>query len=425
MKIIRHLRLLVVFLSTVFSGGVFADSPNNEALLKLSNDLLKNNTFETLKYDKGQKWVSVGMGGYLKQYYSRDTFITFKGARYSDELRPIFSHAIDWFGRNQLADGYIPIWYRETTPKLGVVDLNMYLMAPFDRTEKDGGIRQVDHVEQFIEAIYDDYDITQDKLVLAKRYVKAEKAWRYLAGLTNDSLITTVRSPYAGPDWADRVSRSGKAAFVNAYWYQVTVLMARMSDILGNKKQRDFYNAKAKIIRSKFNSTFWRQGQPINCKHKIGGFYAAWVDKGSRSGDYFELDSNSLAVAAGLADLDRSRLILNEISGKFDYYVNSVGATRVLCGTYQNLDTLVKKETYHNGGYWYLVSYYLAAALKKHPDDYGRFLTELHMRASRAAEVADSTGLNEWYDENGIPKGGETYSWSIAFPIYLNALIAE
>ena len=415
-------KYLVMILLVFSIDCSLADAPGQSLVFQQSEKLLSRNLFDTLHHDKGQKWLSVGMGAYLRQYYSRDTFITFKGARHSENLRPILSHAIDWFGEHQLDDGYIPIWYRESTPIAGVVDLNMYLFAPYNRSANDGGIRQVDHVAQFIEAIFDDYSITGDKQVLAKRYTWAEKAWRYLYEISENDLITTKRSVYAGPDWADQISRSGKAAFVNAYWYHVTVLMAQMSDDLGLPDRRNFYDSKVWAISSQFNTIFWRQAKPTNCEHGLIGYYASWVDGYADSGHYFELDSNSLAVAVGLADPARAKMILNEVSDNFDYFVNPVGATRVLCGTYAPKDTTVKVDTYHNGGYWYIVSYYLAAALSKYPTQYKGLVSELQMRTNREVLNAGDEGLNEWYDRNGRPMGGKTYSWSIAFPMYLNAL---
>lgn len=408
-----------------FMTGVFAQNKKQQFIVQKSETLLEANLFSPLKYDQGHKWLSVGMGGYLKQYYSRDTFITFKGARYSTKLRAELGHAIDWFGEHQLSDGYIPIWYRETTPSKDIVDLNMYLTAPYNRSEKEGGMRQVDHVEQFIEAIYEDYKITKDKVVLEKRYIWAEKAWRYLDQLTNNDLITTKRSVYAGPDWADQINRSGKAAFVNAYWYHVTLIMGKMSDAIEKPRERDLYNSKAVIIKAQFNSLFWRKGRPTNCDHDIKGYYTAWVDEEAGSGDYFELDSNMLAIAAGLSGSARSTQLLDEIRKNFNYYVNPVGATRVLCGTYLANHGTVQPETAHNGGYWYIVSYFLVAALNRNMSEYWDLLDKLHKRTNRAAMNADNEGLNEWYDRFGHPMGGKTYSWSIAFPIYLNEIVTR
>jgi len=417
-----NLKFFIILMIFVSCDGVFAQNQKQQIILQESERLLELNLFSPLKYDRGYKWLSVGMGGYLKQYYSRDTFITFKGARYSSKLKVDLGHAIDWFGEHQLSDGYIPIWYRETTPEKDLVDLNMYLTAPYNRSEQEGGMRQVDHVEQFIEAIYEDYNITKDRVVLERRYIWAEKAWRYLDQLTNDNLITTKRTVYAGPDWADQINRSGKAAFVNAYWYHVTALMGEMSDLVAKPEKRDMYKSKAQVIAKEFNTLFWRKGRPTNCDFDVMEYYTAWVDEEAESGDYFELDSNSLAIAVGLPDSARRKHLLDQIRENFDYYVNPVGATRVLCGTYHARHGTAQPEMAHNGGYWYIVSYFLAAALNRHTNEYGDLLDKLHERTNRAVMDAGNEGLNEWYDFSGRPLGGKTYSWSIAFPLYLNGI---
>jgi len=198
-----------------------------------------------------------------------------------------------------------------------------------------------------------------------------------------------------------------------------------MSKILGKNSKHDFYKLKYDAISTKFNSVFWRSGRPTNCDHNISGYYTAWVDDKAGSGNYFELDSNSLAVAAGLADENRAKLILNEIRRYFNYYVNSVGATRVLCGTYLPVDTAAVPEMAQNGGYWYIVSYFLAEAVHKYSADYGDLYEALFVRSISATKKSGNEGLNEWYDKNGNPFGGKKYSWSIAFPLYLNSLSAH
>lgn len=389
-------------------------------VLGVSERNLRGNFFQSVS-DPEYKWLSVSKGAYNKQYYSRDTFVTFIGAVQSESLREPIAHAIDWFAKHQRDDGYIPIWFGESEGK-SKIDLGVYYLAPFNRTAETGGIEQYDHVEQFIDAIFLYFEKTKDVFWLGKHVGYAEKSWAYLRGKTNDFLLASPYSDFAGVDWADQIRRNGKATFVNAYWYKVTNDLAEMETALGKKEEGSRYLQYAKGIKGAFNRVLWVESVPTNCDEGKVGHYIGWVDELGKH-DYFEVDGNALAVAVGLADGGRASEIMDYINKNFDYFVDKNGATRVLCGVYAKNDTQMVRGTSQNGGYWHIVSYYLAAA-EKRAGRIDKLITMWNRVAQADLEYKDQ-GLTEWDYANGEPGGAMNYSWSLAYPFYLNSLINE
>ena len=94
---------------------------NNDESIKLSINNIKKNFFKTHKFDQNNYWVAVAQGAYTKQYYSRDTFISFWGASNYEELRPVFSHAIDWFLAYQTRMVIYQFGFRNQCPKRGIM----------------------------------------------------------------------------------------------------------------------------------------------------------------------------------------------------------------------------------------------------------------------------------------------------------------
>ena len=287
-------------------------------------------------------------------------------------------------------------------------------------TTQTGGIRQLDHVEEFISAIHLYYHKTNDKEWLSSRIIYARKAWQYLNGRTKKYLLVGDYSNVAGNDWADQIRRNGESSFINAYWYKNTLEMEDMEKALGNKTGADFYQVYASRIKDAFNQEFWIRSKPKNCDKGQVGHYLSWVDKKGPH-DYFEVDGNALAVAVGLSDEVQSSEIMDFINNHFDYFVDKNGASRVLCGTYSTDDTAMKAGVSQNGGYWYIVSYYMAFAEKKtgHIDR----LLDFWNRVATASEKYKNNGLTEWYYEGGEPGGAMNYSWSLALPLFLKSLL--
>jgi len=423
--LIRYLlvaAIIVGFTPQISLNASPSDQISDDAL-RLSLKQLRKSVFYPDFFDKGHAWFSVGRGAYSKQYYARDTYVSFLGGAHIPEFRQVFSHSIDWFASHQDKDGYIPLWFRETKPKREEgskeppYDLNVYYFAPYNRTEENGGMKQYDHLSQFIHAIYLDFLKTNDLAVLRSRYKNALKAWEFLESRTDDFLLYSKRTPYAGPDWADQITRSGKAGFVNAYWYLSTNNLKKMAKVLG--KTRDFrkFEGYAENIKEKYSEVFWHLGDPWSCEQGRFSYFRAWVDPEFEDGDFFEVDTNALALAVGLANPIQEKMVLDHIADHFDYYVNPRGASRVLCGFYREANTTQTPKHSHNGAYWYIVSHFLAAAF--HNAGYEDELSKIASRANGAVFYDEDKGLNEWYSISGKPLGGETYSWSNSFPFFL------
>jgi|GEM_PF-2307245 len=391
-------------------------SEDSSGLIQESEKLLTQNFFQS-KSDPNFQWVSVASlnGGYKGQYYARDTFVTFIGAvQASEAMRATVAHTIDWFGSHMDDRGYVPIWFAESDT------LNVYRLCPYNRTKNDGGIEQLDHQMQFLDAIYMYYKKTGDKEWLASHIDYASKGIGYLKGRADNYLLSSDYSEYAGADWADKIQRSGKSAFVNAYWYKVNQNMIEMESVLGHDDESESYRQYSQNLKKEFKKVFWVHSTPKSYSGKAFGHYAAWVNQKGKY-DYFEVDSNSLAVAAGLSDERETRSIMGFIRTNFDYLVNEKGAARVLYGNYSSDVTEVPTEFYQNGGYWYIVSYYLTMALAKNGD--ADEIQQIYNRTSQALSDEPVIGLREWYSRDGKQVGAGNYSWSLAYPIFLSSII--
>lgn len=386
----------------------------NEVIEINEANLLKN-FFKTFKTDPKHDWLSVAPVQYNKQYYVRDTMVSFMGGIEANEIiKQNMVYAIDWFGNHMDKDGYIPIWFQETD------QLNVYYFAPYNLTSENGGIRQLDHELMFIDSIYLYFKKSNDFIWFKNNIGFVNKVQKYLEGKTNNYLLVGDYSDFAGNDWADQIRRSGKSTFINAYWYKVMKEIAEMQEILGEKQKSKQIQEYAENIKKEFNNNFWVESEPRNCPKGKIGHYLAWKnDKGTF--DYFEVDSNTLAVAVGLADKEKSLSIMRFINNNFNYFVNSYGATRVVCGFYGTDATKMEPGVSQNGGYWYLPSYYLTMALVK-TNDISK-IKELWNRIDIASRKFEKQGLAEWYYENDQPGGAMNYSWSLSYPLFLASII--
>ena len=427
-KVDRLIKIIILcLLITIITGAFLSDRKNNDLkkrikkvdqkeIINISEDNLRKNFFKS-KIDSQHDWLSVASlnGAYQRQYYARDTLVAFMGGVEADEkIREKMVHAIDWFGSHMTADGYIPIWFSETDV------LNTYYFSPYNRNETSGGIKQLDHQLQFIDAIYLYFKKTNDKKWLKEHIKYAEKARNYLEKKTDSFLLVGDYSEYSGDDWADQVKRSGKSSFVNAYWYKINKDLAEMDIALNKKSKGEKLLKYSKDIKKNFNKEFWINSEPTLCYRGKFGHYIGWSNQFGKF-DYFEIDSNSLAVAVGLTNKKQEKSIMNFIDKNFDYFVNGYGATRVLCGFYKNDATKMKAGVSQNGAYWYINSYYLSKALLTS----GKIdrLVDLYERTAFATEKYKENGLTEWYYGNEEVGGALNYSWSVAYPIFLSSIV--
>lgn len=420
---------LIIVTSLIFSTGCVANNAyfnpakmptpsvvgmNNIARIN-ENNLAKN--FFRVKLDPAHDWLSVSKGAYNGQFYTRDTFVSFIGGVEADNsIRDRLAYALDWFGTLIEPDGYLPIWVSVSNQN----QLNIYNFCPYNKTIKTGGIRQLDHMLEYINAVYLNYRKTKNKVWLRAHLPYIEKIYAYLQIKTDDYLLVGPYSEYAGSDWADQIRRSGKASFINAYWYQANRQLAEIYGALGEIKKQSRILEYAQNVKRAFNKLFWVVSTPHNCGDIPFGHYLAWKnDFGTY--DYFEIDGNTLAIAAGLANEEQTKSILNTILARFGYFVDKNGATRVVCGHYDNAATNMAAGSSQNGAYWYIVSYYLTMALARNGNE--KYLYDIYDRAAAATEQYAAEGLNEWYYENGKPGGAPNYSWSLMYPVFLISIL--
>lgn len=364
------------------------------------------------RVDPTHQWLAVSQGHYAKQFYARDTFISLMGGVYGDqELRKKFAYTLEWFSQHQDNEGYLPLWFRETD------QLNTYWYCPFNRNAESQGIKQYDHLMQFIEGVWQIYSWENDAQWLERQMPSVRSAWNWLARQTEGgSLIKTKTSQYCGADWADQIRRGGYSTFVEVYWYKATRDLADLEAALGNSVEANSYSAYAQKIKKEINQKLWRVSQPYGYTGQPFGHYVGWIDdKGAH--DYFEIDSNCAAIGWDVANQRQTKEIIGFVEGNFDHFVNRWGATRVVFGNYNQEDTAIEKNFSQNGGYWYLTSYFLSLALNKaeKPD----LLNTLWENVGQATSTFQKEGLAEWYYEDGKIGGAPNYSWSLAYPVFL------
>lgn len=424
-------KILIVFLLIFFSIVTTRYLSEQKRIRSLQETISKIDTSETVQIneinlkknlfrstiDPDYDWIGVSGHAtvYGRQYYTRDTLVTFiGGVEAHPELRDKIAHVIDWYSDYINDDGSIPMWVRETNI------LNIYHYTPYNMTPKDGAIRQLDNHLQYIDAIYLYYKKTKNTDWLKKRIPYARKVYKYLNKKTENYLVIGDYSFYAGNDWSDQIRRSGKSLFINAYWYKINKDMAEMEAALDNNNASMILNENLKHIKREFNKTFWTVSKPKNCDLGTFGHYLAWKnDRGTF--DYFELDGNGLAMGVGLSEDWQSKSIMKVIHNNFDYFVNKHGATRNPCGLYDEEVTRIKPGVFQNGGYWYITSYYLTMAFVSSNDS--EKIIEMYNRSSKATKLFEKEGLAEWYYQDGKIGGALNYSWSIAYPIYLSSII--
>ena len=150
------------------------------------------------------------------------------------------------------------MWFRETKPereegsKKPPYDLNVYYFAPYNRTEENGGMKQYDHLSQFIHAIYLDFLKTKNLAVL--------RLWRKLgiSCSTDDFLLYSERTLFAGPD---QIKSHVLASYTNAYWYLSTNNLTKMAKTLG--KMRDAGKLKVtEKIKQRYSEVFYSKVTP-------------------------------------------------------------------------------------------------------------------------------------------------------------------
>jgi len=97
-----------------------------------------------------------------------------------------------------------------------------------------------------------------------------------------------------------------KDAYATALFYESLRLMAELESSLGNEARAEELRALRPKVRAAFNETFWDDKT---------GRYVGWVDAKGNRYDYGFTFVNTMALAYGLADAERSERVLSWLDG--------------------------------------------------------------------------------------------------------------
>ncbi len=236
-------------------------------------------------------------------------------------------------------------------------------------------------------------------------------------------------------DWQDLFCTRGKGLYLNCLY----VLALRRAAELFEGDEGDRLRRRAAVVAERINAYFWYAGDGNTWRHISHTFstestplrdsmgrsrempvkryltderyYLPYL--GFRSlGEWFDSFGNILAILSGVADRQRSDIILDFISRhSLDLWPLRSLTPAVRPGDSDWRDyygSLNAPHHYHNGGAWpFLGGFYVAALVKA-----GRTETaETALR--RLAELNQCGQFNEWHHgETGAPMGAQDQAWS-------------
>ncbi|MBI5877185.1 MAG: hypothetical protein HZB53_06020 [Chloroflexi bacterium] len=345
-------------------------------------------------------------------------------------------------------DGYDSPWIRDSFA-WGMIPTNVYSqLSPYTSSEIEYWLNLQEPSGQFasvllsgyydetpilIAAVVDAYRITGDRAQLERYAPALRTAWAWMAGHVDstgspflvNALVHRVPGlpPPVAADWADQIARSGYAGQVNMLWYRATLAMATMEAELGNKGESMRYFSFAQGIKADIGRVLWATTAPfIRNAPPVAAFghFRSWTPS---ERDYFEMDTNMLAIVYGIATTQQADSILGFVRQHADYLLGPPSGmpppAKTVYGDYDPRDyvifekVLVRDGTYHNG-YWIPIGGLAARAFAMHEQPGVALRIVRNMANAFSGHLADpSNGPGyEWYTASGIPQGAPAYQWS-------------
>jgi glycogen debranching enzyme len=244
-----------------------------------------------------------------------------------------------------------------------------------------------------------------------------------------------------GSDWQDLFCTRGKGLYLNCLY----VLALRRAAELFEGDEGDRLRRRAAVVAERINAFFWYAGDGDTWRHNSHTFSTEGTplrDSMGRSrempvkryltderyylpylgfrslGEWFDSFGNILAILSGVADRQRSDIILDFISRhSLDLWPLRSLTPVVRPGDPDWRDyygSLNAPHHYHNGGAWpFLGGFYVAALVKA-----GRAETA-GLALRRLAELNQSGQFNEWHHgETGAPMGAQDQAWSAGMYLF-------
>lgn len=173
-----------------------------------------------------------------------------------------------------------------------------------------------DQLPRFIAAIYQYYVWTGDRLFLDSIIMRAELVMNFLIvnmngssgipiNMINDGISETSRPS----TYMDQVKSGWKDAWITVTFYTALNNMAELENVLGNEKQREFYQVLANKLIDLFDTTFWNEST---------GRYVGWIDKNGIQHDSGYVFINLEALARGLGDHTKAKRIFDWLTQPAD-----------------------------------------------------------------------------------------------------------
>ncbi|MDY0100229.1 MAG: hypothetical protein RBR81_13615 [Bacteroidales bacterium] len=140
-------------------------------------------------------------------------------------------------------------------------------------------------------------------------------------------------------NWWDTIGFGHEDAFSNTLTYEALNLIARISEMLGEKNQADLYRGLAAKMKDVFYQTFYNPET---------GVLAGWKSRDGKLHDYYFLMVNSMAVYYDLVPEDKAKDVMMALWKK----MQEVGFTDFTLGVPGNLISIRKEDYTHPDPRW-------------------------------------------------------------------------
>jgi glycogen debranching enzyme len=296
-------------------------------------------------------------------------------------------------------------------------------------------------------AAYQYYETTADISFIRALWPNLVRAFTWLT-YQDVNYIGLINSPEAG-DWMDSsLNRTGKVFYINVLYYWAARAMERLGAAL-----REQWKWGSREIASKANLLFWpstskaydevwrhvayppdaeiRFPHPASVaafRDVIGErrFYVSHIGYGQVV-DKCDVLANLLAIISGLADAERSELILEYLDAarSADPYPVRVwlqpetpperdwGMFKPTADRFQDEEWRNPPYCYHNGAIWPFVGGFYVAALAR--GGHHRTAEQALVRLARANQVGvdGAWEFREWlHGQTGEPHGAQQQTWN-------------
>ncbi|MEA1927743.1 MAG: amylo-alpha-1,6-glucosidase [Candidatus Auribacterota bacterium] len=375
------------------------------------------------------------------QIWTRDSMITLPGALLTGDpkIKESIRAGFELLARHQTPLGLIPNNVHSKT------------LRPNFQAYADSGLWFVVGVAEFFRR-------TRDKKFLRRFYPVIEKtlSWYEYQDVDRTGLITMPE----GADWEDLFAVRGKGLYINVLYYLALRRAMELAEASGDSSNGEKYRRRAGGLKRKINYHFWYRGSPeeilphlkpslsteaftrlgrdsLGRKHvlpekrilKDSSYYLPYLTFRD-FGEWFDSLGNILAILSGVANKERSGIILKFIK---EHKLDQPGPLKSLYPPifpgekdwryYYRFNDLNLPHRYHNGGIWpFIGGFYITALVKmKRYPEAEEALVSLAGLNKKGKD--DPWEFNEWFNgKTGEPMGMAEQAWSAG--MYLSAFEA-